>query len=568
MSHLKTKVLLAMTFVILFFAASSSLALADLEMFLLKDVSGQYYTFNQNEVNNSYVAYQMKPTLAAANMYRQFDGIIKTGGSVVALKDTSKGYIDYAAASSASLKAQLAGIAFNINQYLASESAKKLEAVVNNVKVVDSQGNVVGSPKIVYGNWLLVSNESTDIAATQSTGTLNTEMVAMATADSAGLEDQAFRINPSLPVDPGADTLPVNPSSGFDFSASGLNDLRVFHTYNYKTSSYSDSVNARLAYIGTHVDVWVEQNNPKVVITDAMAAQMGAEFDESIYALIRENYYTESDVNGDGKVAILCYDIQDNYAGSGTSYTGGYFAGNDLTGTSYSNQMELIYVDTWPTMGTDPSNPDVTKVYSTLAHEFQHLVNANRNLLEEKRTMDTWLNEALSMSAEDLYEGAQTNRISYYNKSAAVKNGRSLLNWSNNEVLANYALSYLFSQYLSAQAEQALGTGHQVKIFKEIIIDQSGGYPAVENVVKKHIDKNLSFGKLMTNFRIALLRKDDSGVYGFGGRPEFKALEAPLYSGGSKALEGGGAIVKAITMPFTDPGNSGVNVSYTGVFKP
>lgn len=569
MSRLKTRVLLAATLTMLFFAGSNGLVSADLEMFLLKDVSGQYYTFNQNEVNNSYIAYQMEPALAAANMYRQFDAIIKTGGSVVGLKDSSKGYLDYAAASSASLMAQINQIAFNINAYLASDAAKKLDAVVTNEKIVDSQGNVAGSPGIVFGNWLLVSNELTDSTSTQSTGTLNAEMAAMTTTATEGLSDQAFRVNPSLPADPGADTLPVNPSSSFDFSTSSLNDSRVFSAYNYKTSTYSDSVNARLAYSGTHVNVWVDQSNPKVVVTDAMAAQMGAEFDESIYSLIRDNYYTESDVNGDGKVAILCYDIQDNYAGSGTSYTGGYFASNDLTGTSYSNQMELIYADTWPTMGTDPANPDVSAVYSTLAHEFQHMVNANRNLLEEKSSMDTWLNEALSLSAEGLYEGAQTNRIDYYNKSAAVKNGRSLLNWkSGDEVLANYALSYLFAEYLSAQAEAALGTGSPVKIFREIIMDQSGSYTAVENVVRKHIDQQLSFGRLMTNFRVALLRKDDSGVYGFGGQSAFDALETPLYTGGSKTLEGGGAVVKALSRPFTKPGNGGAAVTYTGVLKP
>lgn len=569
MRRLKTKVLLVTTFVMLFFAISGSLVFADLELFLLKDVTGQYYTFNKNEINNSYVAYQLKPTQTAANMYRQFEGIIKSGGAVVGLKDSTKGYMDYAAASSASLKAQLQGISFSINQYLASASAKKLDAVVSNEKAVDSQGNVVGSPGIVYGNWLLVSNESTDISTSQSTGTLNVAGNSIETMDTAGMADEAFRVNPVLPADPGAATLPVSPSANSDFTASSLNDSRTFYAYNYQSGTYGDAVTARLAYIGTSAEVWVEDNNPKVVVTDEMAAKMGMEFDASIYTLIRENYYTESDVNGDGKVAMLCYDIQDNYAGAGTSYTGGYFAGNDLTTQRYSNQMELIYADTWPTMGTDPSSPDVSKVYSTMAHEFQHMVNANRNQLEEKSNMDTWLNEALSMSAEDLYEGVQTDRISYYNKSTGVKNGRSLLDWnSGNEVLANYALSYLFSQYLSAQVDEALGAGSQVKIFKEIIMDDSGGYQAVENVVKKYIDKNLSFSKLMTNFRAALLRKDDMGYYGFGGRPEFDAIQTPLYSGGTKTLEGGGAVVKAIAAPFTNPGDCGINITYLGLFKP
>ena len=99
-------------------------------------------------------------------------------------------------------------------------------------------------------------------------------------------------------------------------------------------------------------------------------------------------------------------------------------------------------------------------------------------------------------------------------------------------------------------------------------MDQSGSYTAVENVVRKYIDQQLSFGRLMTNFRVALLRKDDSGVYGFGGQSAFDALETPLYTGGSKTLEGGGAVVKALSRPFTKPGNGGTAVTYTGVLKP
>lgn len=567
MKHLRTKILLTLALILILIGSSGTMVFADLEMFLLKDASGQYYTYNQNEINNSYLVYQLKPTQTGAKMYRHFEGVINSGGTVAGLKDSVKGYMDYAAASVASLKAQMMGTVFDINQYLASSSAKKLDATVSNVKAVDSSGNVAGST-LIYGDWLLISNESTNIDVPQSTGTLTAKEDGIEVMDIQGLDDEAFRVNPSLPTDPTTENLPIDASSQFDFTANALNDIQMFYAYNFQKAAYGDTVNARLAYSGTHVDVWVEHNNPKVVVTDAMAAQMGIEFEAAIYNLIRENYYTESDVNGDGKVAIICYDIQDNYGGPGTSYTGGYFASNDLTGTSYSNRMEVMYIDTWPTMGTDPKNPDVTESYSTLAHEFQHLVNANRNQLEEGRSMDTWLNEALSMSAEHLYEGVQTSRINYYNKSTAVRNGRSLLNWSNNEVLANYALSYLFSQYLSAQVEESLGTGHDKKIFKEIIIDSSGGYQAVENVVKKYIDGNLNFGKFATNFRGALLRKDPTGYYGFGGKTAFNSIETPLYSGGTTTLEGGGAVVKALTAPFVDPGNRGSNVTYSGLFKP
>ncbi|OXS25245.1 MAG: hypothetical protein BI182_05810 [Acetobacterium sp. MES1] len=568
MNGFSSKLLVTVILAVLLIAGGTT-TLAKLDQFLLKDSGGQYYSYNKDAINSSYLAYQLDPTKAAGNMYRHFTGVINTGGAVVGLYDTVKGYMDYAAASAALLKAQLQGTAFNIDSYLASAGAKKLEAEVSGVKVVNSQGNIEGVGSLIYGDWLLISNESTDAATTQSTGTLSISGDSIETLDTADLDDEAFRVNPSLPADETADALSPPAAMQDSFAAAAQGDTRSFYVYNYRTATYGDTLSARLAYSGDQVEVWVEQNNPKVIITDEMAAIMGGEFESRIYALIRDNYYTESDVNGDGKVAILCYDIIDNYSGSGSAYTGGYFAGNDLTGTTSSNRMELLYADTWPTMGTDPANPDVTKVYSTLAHEFQHLVNANRNQLEEKRPMETWLNEALSLSAEHLYEGVQSSRIEYYNKSAAIRNGRSLLNWNNsNEVLANYALSYLFSQYLTAQMNEALGVGHQVKFFREIIVEDSGGYQAVEKVVKKHIDGSINFGKLMTNFRAALLRRDSKGIYGFGGQTGFDAIQTPLYTGGAKALEGGGAIVKGLSGPFTDPGNRGLNITYLGLFRP
>jgi hypothetical protein len=549
--------------------AGTSTSFASFSDFLIKDFSGVYYSYNKDAVNASYLSYQINASSTVGNMYRHFSGVINSGGAVVALNDTTKGYMDYASASEASLIAQLKGQSFDLESYLSSASAKKYSETVIGVKTVNAQGNINEGAAYIYGDWLLVSNESTAVGTTQSTGTLPVSNESIETMETADLDDEAYRINPVLPVDETAASIPVESGAMYDFSAKAVGDSRTFYTYNYRTATYSDQVTARLAYQGNNVEVWVEAGNPKVVVTDEMALAMGQEFENKIYNLIRDNYYTESDVNSDGRVAILCYDIQDNYSGSGTTYAGGYFAGNDLTGSTYSNQMELLYADTWPTMGTDPSQPDVTGVYSTLAHEFQHLVNANRNQLEEGgSTMDTWLNEALSLSAEDLYKGLLNERIQYYNKSSAIRNGRSLINWNNsNEVLANYALSYLFSQYLEAQMDETLGGDTSVKYFKEIIMDDSGGYQAVENVARKYLDAELTFGQLMTDFRAALVKKDASGIYGFGGQTDFDSISTPFYSGGTKSLEAGGAIVMSLSGPFSDTGNQGQSIAYLGLFR-
>ena len=454
------------------------------------------------------------------------------------------------------------------------ESAYSAEATA--VANLDEEGTEY------WGDWLLVSNESTDAGSTQATGTLSM------TKDSLGLpmmatntlpgepELEAFRLNPVLPHEPvKGEILPERSMLLSVPEPSELEDTRTFNVYNYATDGF-ETISARLAYIGSKAEVWVGCTTT-VDFTDGMAGQIGAEFDSSIYPLVCENFYTESDVNEDSKIAILCYDIEDTYTGPGTAYVGGYFWGGDLSSASHSNQMEIFYLDTYPTMGTDENNPDVTKVYSTLAHEFQHMVNFNRAMEETAvgtgGAMATWLNEALSMAAEYLYNGVQSGRISYYNNSEAIRNGRSLLEWNNldDSVLANYSLSYLFAQYLRTQVEQVLGEGHGVKFFREIIEDSAGDYVAVENVIRKYLDADLTFGEFLTNFRTAMLLKADSGYYGFGGEAAFDSINTPLYTEGATILYGGGAVVKPLSaVPFIDiePADQGADVQYRGVFQP
>lgn len=461
-----------------------------------------------------------------------------------------------------------------------SPSSNQVTAIAN----VDNQGNIFS------GDMLLISNQLTDpTAAVQSTGTLsiNEDSPNMNVMDSGELDPEAYRINPEIPFEPVEGQEPVNFNMEGELQTQvtyTLDTTQAFTTQDTKDSSYYTTT-ARCAYIGTHVVVWVDnESSATVKLTNDQAKLIGEEFDTKIYDLVRTNFYTESDVNSDSKVAILCFDIKDSYTSVGTGYVGGYFWGGDLysrTGTTNSNEMEIFYSDTYPTMIKNPTtpdydDPDVTKVYSTLAHEFQHMVNFNRNRLVETdgKDMDIWLNEALSMAAENMYNGTQTNRISYYNSSSAIQNGHSLLSWQNgSEVLANYSLSYLFSQYLRTQVDQKLTDGKSVnegdaKIFNEIITNDQEDFLAVEDVITTRIDHDLTFAQFMTNFRAAMLLKADSGPYGFNNEVGFDTIITPTYTGTGTTLKGGGAVVKSITStsPFM-PGSHGANITYLGIFN-
>ncbi len=113
-----------------------------LTAFLLKDVNGNFYEYGKDDVNYSFVVFQMNPELPRAKMYQHFSGILAGGGKVIGLKDANKGYMDYQAAVTAFMIAQFAGQPFDMNSYLALNNAKKLSETVTNVHIMDKDGNI------------------------------------------------------------------------------------------------------------------------------------------------------------------------------------------------------------------------------------------------------------------------------------------------------------------------------------------------------------------------------------------------------------------------------------------
>ncbi|HOO33823.1 MAG TPA: caspase family protein [Thermotogota bacterium] len=412
------------------------------------------------------------------------------------------------------------------------------------------------------GNYLLISNESSNGDSTEYTGSLSSErMLSPRNTEYAmprGLPLEAYRIDPQMNRDIELDRSLLVDSEDGKLVSRAVGDTRQFTVYNFKTDS-DQTITATLQAVGSRCEVWAQNTSE---ITTTKAQQAASEFDSVIYPQVTSNFYTPSDVNSDGKVAILMFDIQDDFDSTG-SYVGGYFWARDLFNMAGSNLMEIFYIDTYPTMHYPQSNAiDVSEAYSTLAHEFQHMVNFNRNyLVEGGDDMPSWIDEGLSMAAERLVYGSSemTGRINYYNSSPSIKNGHSLLYWDDyGDTLANYSLSYLFMQYFRIQ----MGQGNA--IYREIIEDYANDYSCIQNALNAYAS-SISFGDFMTNWRIALMLKESSGAYGFGGDSSFDPLSTQIYSGGSTNLRGGGAVVKTLVTSYTDPGNSGAHIQYVGM---
>lgn len=401
----------------------------------------------------------------------------------------------------------------------------------------------------------LISNESTNAYMSESTSSLEINNDEYTLNKNLGKE--AYMLDYVIPFD-SEDADKVTARNTRSVLASyEEGDSKSFWVTNMETEQ-NYQLTAKLLYSGTHNNVWVYNNQ----LTAEEAAQLGQEFDNSIHSTVTANFGTESDVNNDGKVNILTFDIQDGFNGTG-GFVAGYFSPVDLYNYTNSNKSEIFYLDTYPLMEKSGGEPDVSEAYMTLAHEFQHMVSYNQNVFVQGKTqLDTWLDEGMSMAAEQMYaKNALQSRIDYYNTSTSITAGQSLLNWDYyGDTLANYSLSYLFLQYLKYQA------GQGDSIFKEIIADTNSNYKAVEDVIHKYIDPNISFGQFMTNFRAALVLKKDSGPYGFNGVPAFDALKVKLYSDTSTlSLKGGGAVVMALSSPenFVVPAAKGADITYT-----
>jgi len=165
-------------------------------------------------------------------------------------------------------------------------------------------------------------------------------------------------------------------------------------------------VTATVKHVGQKVVIYLDDDSPTTGgYTDNDILQIGGLFDDELYPIDTTAFGRESDVDGDGKVLVLLTDRVTRLAGCSTGQVvvGFFFAVDlfpDLVG---SNGSEVFYGLT-----PDPAcSVDRTRAIDLLPgvfiHEFQHMINFNQHaLVRNGRAEDTWLNEGLSMFAQEL----------------------------------------------------------------------------------------------------------------------------------------------------------------------
>jgi hypothetical protein len=204
------------------------------------------------------------------------------------------------------------------------------------------------------------------------------------------------------------DAIPSNPTIGQILRLNANSD---------SACNAPDYRGGRVVAITNRAIVVADTVNPSGGYTDDEYTSLGVAFDTLVDPLDRAAFGDPTDIDHNGRIVLFFTKaVNDLTPKTSSSYVGGFFDGRDLfpttstvdfDGCAGSNVGEMFYV-----MVPDPSrggafskNNVASEVLGTVAHEYQHLINAARRMYINTAATDfeeTWLNEGLSHIAEEL----------------------------------------------------------------------------------------------------------------------------------------------------------------------
>ena len=453
------------------------------------------------------------------------------------------------------------------------------------------------------GDYVVIYNPSTSSSTSYSTGTL-TGLI----ETSVGTGSKAPEGDKDVPefyrVD--ADGIIAereraeNSRYGYIETSGGTRaSYNVGDTKSFTISSYNPGSGSTLTFKvvakGEHCYIWTPSQNVTNYYTldsiDPTYPQLAANEFDRMYSLMNSSFGNHNNgSNGDGRVSLLFYNIDDGWNGSG-GFVAGYFSSS-----SYSyDGMPIINIDTYPgvyyktSSGAEGKSMDIA--YSTACHEYQHCINYSNT-----SSMNTWLNECFSAAAEEIcYPGSSVvSRIMSwedytfstnndwldppeeheYNSSLNLHKGYSLYTWSNSlemdDTLALYAQVSFFAQYLFTRFGNSIYLNISNK-FKSA--SGSNREPtAITNAT------GVNCADLAGDFRIAVTANASDGYYGFypqeGYDPSmyhdvqnpYDLLSPVVFTGSSCSIKGGGAItVKPVNGVFNPPSGASTSLKYYGI---
>ncbi len=334
-------------------------------------------------------------------------------------------------------------------------------------------------------------------------------------------------------------------------------------------------------YEGENCYVWTTGD----AITAEDAQSYGEEFDARVYPIDTETFGTARFTDNGGKINLLFYSF--NYAG-----VLGFFSTADI----FSSAEAAGYEDAYK-MNTDHAiiniNSDYAEsmpeeMYSTMAHEFQHLICASDAFhYVDSPFMRTWLNESMSAYAEDLlYPGIKDeNEYNYmFYLSDFYRKGQSLYNFTTDgdQYIGAYGIVYLFAEYLTDLAgEDVFSDIHSYwresysadvteeeavanSVSQEVYDTIDGAYTYADSVNAEFAsDYENWFSKLTLDFYLKTFQSDFANL----GEYEDRCYELMQYNEVNPLdIEGGGRVfVQTQNQTYTVPTDADANLIYIGL---
>lgn len=247
---------------------------------------------------------------------------------------------------------------------------------------------------------------------------------------------------------------------------------------------------------------------------------------EETVSAASKKYTMASNSDTGEMINIVLYDIGADYKQSSQCGVLGYFYSKDYlmrtTGSNtvvdYSNQGKYFYIDApyAASAVTDSSGKEqdtFSTTISTLAHEFQHMINFGVKNIEKDLSPDTSYNEMLSMLCEDMMssqlgldddENVKAERLPYFNTSYMLSGIREYRD--DGAAALSYSTSYGFGSWLCRQYGGAA-------LVKEIMSNDYVDNDSLVNAVNALNGKSYTFDDLFKQFLVACVDKNGTTDY-------------------------------------------------------
>ena len=191
-----------------------------------------------------------------------------------------------------------------------------------------------------------------------------------------------------------------------------IGSRRTFQVLSRFDGSAFKRVTGRVRYVGAHILMYVDVDQPPGALTDTDIRTFGDLFDRTLYDLDVRAFGSESDIDGNGRIIFLLTPVVNALTAasdcSALGFITGFHYGLDLLPSqANSNRGEIFYAlvpDIGGTRSCEHTLADVERlVPATFVHEFQHMISFGQHVIARGASFETlWLNEGLSHIAEEL----------------------------------------------------------------------------------------------------------------------------------------------------------------------